>query len=188
MKCKECRQDLYDYRDIALSAGRVILIREHLENCPSCREVYLQEMELSQTFRKTADRVGERLHFQFQPTISQNRKRVPAPSRLSLPLVKWATAAAIVAILAVCARFLVLQESKPTTDPVARVARSDATPGTQPQAGNQSENERDLIQVISIEDDSGQLNETHFRQEKDGMIYEITVEVTAVRLAGQSKG
>jgi hypothetical protein len=188
MKCKECCLDLYDFRDGRLSAERVNLIRLHLEDCTSCRELYLQEMELSRTFHETANRVGERLHFQFPPANPRNRKPVPASNRLSSPVMKWATAAAIVAIVAVCATILVLKEPRPSTVHIARLARSGAMPGTKSQAGNQLENEKDLIQVISIEDDSDQLNETHFRQEKDGMIYEITVEVTAVRLAGQTKG
>ncbi len=188
LKCKECRQELYEYRDNTLSAGRVSLLRAHLENCPSCRVFYLQEMELSQTFREMADSLEERLHGQFQPTIPQNRKPAPAPHRLAMPMVRWAAATAIVVILAVSVKIFIFQGSKPATDPMARMARSSVQSGTQPPAGNVSGNERDVIQVITMEDDSGQLNETHFRQEKDGMVCEITVEVTAVRLAEPFKG
>jgi predicted anti-sigma-YlaC factor YlaD len=188
MRCKKCQQSLYEYIDNTLPSEQSNLIREHLDDCPDCRAFYASEWELSRNFHETAARLEERLHFQFRQPDSLDRSPNPIPSRLSFPVVKWASAAILLTILMVCTKLLIFRPSERQLDQSARIAGSSVAAGHQNQSEDQSDNEKGIIQIISIEDASGQVDETLFRREIDGVIADITVEVTAVRVEGKSKG
>ncbi|HVN82707.1 MAG TPA: zf-HC2 domain-containing protein [Terriglobia bacterium] len=188
MRCKRCQQFLFEYRDKTLAFEQVKLIREHLDDCPVCRAVYAKEEELDRDIHETAAKLQERLHFQFQWPASLDRRPDPAPRWFSFPAVKWATAAITLAVLIVGVKLLIFRHPETQWDRTARVVAPGTAVEQQTQPGQQSENEEGIIQIISIEDASGQVDETLFRREINGVIADITVEVTAVRVEGGSKG
>ncbi len=178
MKCKRCRQYLYDYVDNTLMPPQMEEIRKHLNLCPACRMVYDQERELLRDFQETAADLKGGLHFQFQLPGLSRAKTSQVESRVVSMGLKWATAAVSIVALIVSIRFLFFPPSE---------RRPDQKPGTivqttqseiQAQAGVENRDGNGIIQIISIEDDSSQLSETHFRQESVGLITDITVEVT----------
>ena len=188
MRCKKCQQSLYEYIDNTLPSEQSILIREHLDDCPVCLAFYTSERKLSQDFHETAARLEERLHFQFRRPTLLDRKPDPAPSWLTFPAVKWATAAIVLVVLIVCVKLPIVRLPESHLDRTVRVASPRAAEGNQTPSRSQSENGEGIIQVISIEVASGQLDETHYRWETDGLIAEITVEVAAPRVVRNSKG
>ena len=182
MRCKKYQQLLYEYLDNTLSAEQSNRLREHLDGCPACSAVYAQEKELSREFHETAARLGRQLQFQFRPPAPLDRKPDPASSWLAFPAVKWATAAIMLAVLILCVKLLIVRFPEAQLDRTVRVAPPSPAVGHQTPPGHQSENEEGIIQVISIEGVSGQLDETHYRWETDGLIAEITVEVAGPRV------
>ena len=188
MKCKECQQLLYDYIDNKLHAVPLDLLREHLDNCPACGAVYAREKQLVRDFHETAARLGKQLHFQFRPAASLDRRTGPTPGWWYLPTVKWAGAAVLLAVLVIGVKLMIFRPTELQSDRSAQVAAPGMAVEQRTQSGRQKAQEEGLIQVISIEGAAGQLDETHYRWETDGLIAEITVEVSSPRVVRKSKG
>lgn len=181
MNCEECGHYLYEYFDNTLKPDLSEAIRGHLETCPACREIYDRERELSDSFREVAARLDERLQFQFRVPVPTGNRPVEAGSFRHPLFVKWAMASVLMGILIVSAMFLLFPPSEKSPGQMARLAKPNAQGGTQLPAGGEAIEENGTIQIISIEEEAGQLNETHFRQESGGVITNITVEVTGLR-------
>jgi hypothetical protein len=180
MTCKECGVHLYEYLDNSLRPDLSEAVRKHLDFCPACQEVYQQERELSRRFREAAARLDERLHFQFQMPLPAGNRPADAGSFRHPLFVKWVMASVLVGILIVSAMFLLYPPSEKSPDQMARLAKHTGLGGNQLRTGGEAKEENGTIQIISIEDGSAQLNETHFREESGGVITDITVEVTGL--------
>ena len=178
MKCKRCRQSIYEYVDNTLMPPQMEEIRNHLNECSACRMVYDQERELLRDFQETAADLKERLHFQFQLPDLSRAKPSRAESRVLSMGSKWATAVVSIVVLIVSTRFLFFSPSEKRPDQKTGTVVQTTQSGNQVQAGVENQGGNGIIQIISIEDDSSQLSETHFRQESFGLITDITVEVT----------
>jgi hypothetical protein len=182
MKCKECQQHLYEYRDQSLERFWLDEIRTHINHCPACREIFGQEEELAREFQQMGASLQARLQFQFQaPPLSGIKQVTPKTRPMALGL-KWALATALGLLLIVFAKFLLYPPAERQTEPGPTVAMQNGTGGGQQRTGRNGTEGNGLIQVISIEDETGAWSETHFRQETAGLISDITVEVNAIRV------
>lgn len=184
MNCKRCRQSLYDYLDNSLEPDLSEAIQVHLDTCPDCRGVYSQEREWAHRIREVAVRLNEQLHFQFQasnPAVQKPAKAKRFPNPLFL---KWAMVAVLMSLLIGSVMYLWFSPPKKGSDQMTRNQKQYEKVGNHPRGGLEPEEKDGTIAIITMEDDSGQLNETHFMQESAGVITDITVEVTALREIG----
>jgi hypothetical protein len=180
MNCKKCQQLLYEYRDETLDSFLREDVGNHLEICSACREVYAREEQLARDFRQLAVHLQERLSDQIQePPLSRF-----SPGRLRTGTVmvgmKWGLAAALGLLLFFMAGLLFHPPAERQPRPEPLIALRQEPGGGHPQAGRPGGN--GLLQVISIEDETGNWSETHFRRENGIVITDITVEVSALRV------
>jgi hypothetical protein len=181
MKCNRCQAYLYDYFDKTLKPDLLESIRDHLGHCPACQKMYDQERELAHSFQDTAARLNDRLHFQFQPLVHSGKSRRQAKHPIALYAIQWASAAVLLAILIVSAKHYLFSPAEEPPNHVAGVADPKAPAGSQLGMLAETKKENGILQIISIEDNTGNLAETHFRRESAGVVTDITVEVTAIR-------
>jgi hypothetical protein len=186
MKCNQVQLTLPDYRDKTLTTEQSQLIEEHLASCPECAEYFLQEKEFAVLLREATADMESSLQFHCRPG-SLDRQLEPVERPFPRVQVKWVAAMAVLGIL-FCGALLLYKPASPPQVPVNQVA--GALPRIE--GGNtiikpDTRNER-MVQIITIEDGSGRLTNTYYLQEEDGVTVEISVKVTAIRLANKNNG
>ncbi|MBP7868214.1 MAG: zf-HC2 domain-containing protein [Acidobacteria bacterium] len=160
MRCKHFHKILYEFLDGELPAVEAEAARRHLAECAPCAGELARERDLAAKVRAAAIQAAAGLHFR-RPVST----RPPLPLRqggLSFPT--WAATAAAVLLLAAT---LALRLSFPDagTGPIAAGGAGGKASRATPAAAAPPV----VTQVITLEDDLGLVNETHFiTEDADG--------------------
>jgi hypothetical protein len=186
MKCNQVQLTLPDYRDKTLTIEQSLLIEEHLASCPECAEYFQQEKGFAVLLREAAADVESSLQFHDRPG-SLNRLLEPVERSFPRVQVKWVAAMAVLGAL-VFGSILLYKPDSPPQVPVNQLAGAlPRIEGGDTNIKPAIQNER-MLQIITIEDGSGRLTNTYYLQEEGGVTSEISVKVTAIRLAGNNNG
>lgn len=185
MNCKKCRKQLHDYRDKTLDSFQREDVEKHLEICPACLEAYHSEAELAREFQQWAAGIKEHPSFTLHPSTLLGGYKPWSGKGKAFQVLSWGTAVATVLLVILFGKHLLFSplEKSPGTGPT--VAMKGGMEVGLHDSRHNGAGGNELIQVISMEDESGQWSETNFRQESAGLVTNITVEVTSVRLLNQ---